>query len=141
MIEEDKKRAKNLRDTIFNDSKKLFGGLELDKNTKQRIVDNIAKPQFRDAESGEYYTAIQQYEREHTDDFLAKVGLLFTLTDGFKSLDKLIGSKVKKGIKKGLSDLESKINNTSRDSYGNLQYTSGVNDDESYLGKGIRLAL
>lgn len=48
------------------------------------------------------------------------MGLLFTLTDGFKSLDKLVGSKVKKGIKKGLRDLEDKINNTSRDSYGNL---------------------
>ena len=141
MIEQDKQRAKTLKDTIFNDPKKLFGGLELDKNTKQRIVDNIAKPQFRDPETGTYYTAIQQYEREHTDDFLAKVGLLFTLTDGFKSLDKLIGNKVKKGIKKGLKDLESKINNTSRDSYGNLQFASGVNDEESYLGKGIRLAL
>lgn len=78
---------------------------------------------------------------DNSDEFLAKVGLLFTLTDGFKSLDKLVGSKVKKGIKKGLRDLESKINNTSRDSYGNLQFASGVTDDESYLGKGIRLAL
>lgn len=141
IIEQDKQRAKNLKDTIFNDSKKLFGGLDLDKSTKQKIVDNIAKPQFRDDKTGQYFTALQQYEREHTDDFLAKVGLLFTLTDGFKSLDKLVGSKVKKGIKKGLRDLENKINNTSRDSYGNLQFASGVNDEESYLGKGIRLAL
>ena len=141
IIEEDKKRATILKDTIFNNSKKLFGDLDLDKNTKQKIVDNIAKPQFKDPKTGNYYTAVQQYEREHTDDFLAKVGLLFTLTDGFKSLDKLVNSKVKKGIKKGLRDLESKINNTSRDSYGDLQFTSGVNDDESYLGKGIRLAL
>lgn len=136
-----KERAETLKNSMLDSKNKYFGELDIDKATRQKAYDNIAKPIYRDPKTGEVFTAIQKYEIDNSDEFLAKVGLLFTLTDGFKSLDKLIGTKVKKGIKKGLRDLESKINNTSRDSFGNLQFASGVNDDESYLGKGIRLAL
>lgn len=139
--QERKERANSLRSSMLDAKNKYFSDLEIDQATRQKAYENISKPVFRDPNTGEVFTAIQKYEMDNSDEFLAKVGLLFTLTDGFKSLDKLVGSKVKKGIKKGLRDLESKINNTSRDSYGNLQFASGVTDDESYLGKGIRLAL
>lgn len=143
-IEEENKRkarAAKLKDSIFDDNQKFFGEITLDNATKQKVFDNISKPIYKDPETGEFYTAVQKFESEHSDEFLAKLGLIFTLTDGFKNLDGLVKGKVKKEVKRGLRDLEGKINNTSRDSYGNLRFSSGVDDKESYLGKGIRLAL
>lgn len=136
-----KERTENLKKSIFDNKNKFFGDLELDQATRQRVFDNISKPVYKDPKSGETFTAIQKFEMEHSDEFLVKLSLLFTLTDNFKSLDKLVDSKVKKGIKRGLKDLEGRINSTSRDANGNLRYTSGVDDTESYLGKGIKLAI
>lgn len=136
-----KERATKLRDNIFDDKQKFFGEIELDQATKQRVFDNISKPIYRDPKTGEYYTAVQKFESEHSDEFLAKLGLVFTLTDGFKNLDGLVKGKVKKEVKRGLKDLEGRINGTSRDKYGNLEFSSGVNSEESYLGKGVKLAL
>lgn len=136
-----KERADQLKSSMLDAKNKYFDDLDIDQATRQKAYENISKPIYRDPKTGEVFTAIQKYEMDNSDEFLAKVGLLFTLTDGFKSLGKLVNSKVKKGIKKGLRDLENKINNTSRDSFGNIQFASGTNDDESYLGKGIRLAL
>lgn len=136
-----KERTENLKKSIFDNKNKFFGDLELDQATRQRVFDNISKPVYKDPKSGETFTAIQRFEMEHSDEFLVKLSLLFTLTDNFKSLDKLVDSKVKKGIKRGLKDLEGRINSTSRDANGNLRYTSGVDDTESYLGKGIKLAI
>jgi hypothetical protein len=68
------------------------------------------------------------------------VGLIFTLTDGFKNLNGLVKGKVSKEVKKGLRELESTINNTQRTSDGNLKLVSGVDEDpESFIGKGYKL--
>ena len=68
-------------------------------------------------------------------DFLKNLGLIFTLTDGFKSLDGLIKGKVRKEVKRGFKELENTLNNTARTSDGNLNYASGVSS-ESFIGKG-----
>ncbi|MBQ9391953.1 MAG: hypothetical protein IJU02_07160 [Lachnospiraceae bacterium] len=136
-----KKRAEQMRDSMLDSKNGYFDDLEIDKNTRLKAYDAIMKPVYRDKDSGETLTAIQKYEREHKEEFLAKIGLLFTLTEGFKSIDKLVDKKAKKAIQKGFKDLEGRINSTARDSYGNLKFTSGVDDSESYLGKGIKLAL
>ena len=133
-------RALNLQKSIMDNDKFFGGDIVLDKATRKKVYDNISKPVYRDPKTGELYTAIQKYELDNSDDFLAKLGLVFTLTDGFKNLNGLTKGKIKKEVGKGLRDLERRINNTSRDSYGNLKYSSGV-DDDSYLGKGIKLAL
>ena len=138
--EERKKRATKFKETILNSKNSLFDGVDLDSATRQKIFDNITKPVYKDPSTGEAYTAIQKYELDNSEEFLMKLGVLFTVTDGFKNIDKLVGGKVKKGVKRGLKDLESRINNTSRDSSGNLQYTSGVEDTETYIGKGVKLA-
>ena len=138
---ERKAKAEQLKTSILDTKNKFFDELDVNTSTRQKIYDNISKPVYRDPDTGELYTALQKYELDHGDDFLAKVGVLFTLTDGFKSLDKLINSRVKKGIKKSLRDLEDKISNTARDADGNLRFSAGVDDPESYLGKGLRLAL
>ena len=124
-----------LKKAILED-KKVFGEIQLDKATRQKVLDNISKPTYRDKETGELFTALQKYEMDNKVDFIKNVGLLFTLTDGFKNLDKLVQGKVKSEVKKGLRELEHTLNNTSRSSDGNLKFVSGVSDDpESFIGK------
>ena len=136
---ERKEQAEKLKSSILND-KDVFGDLSVDKSTRQKIYDNIAKPVYKDPETGEYFTAIQKYEMENRTDFLKNIGLLFTLTDGFKNLDGLVKGKVKKEVKKGLRELEYTLNNTARTSDGNLKFVSGVDEDpESFIGKGWNL--
>lgn len=136
---ERKEQAEKLKSSILND-KDVFGDLSVDKSTRQRIYDNIAKPVYKDPETGEYFTAVQKYEMENKTDFLKNIGLLFTLTDGFKNLDGLVKGKVKKEVKKGLRELEHTLNNTARTSDGNLKFVSGVDEDpESFIGKGWNL--
>ena len=137
--QERKEQAEKLKSSILND-KDVFGDLSVDKSTRQKIYDNIAKPVYKDPETGEYFTAIQKYEMENRTDFLKNIGLLFTLTDGFKNLDGLVKGKVKKEVKKGLRELEHTLNNTARTSDGNLKFVSGVDEDpESFIGKGWNL--
>ena len=132
---ERKGQAEKLKSSILND-KDVFGDLSVDKSTRQKIYDNIAKPVYKDPETGEYFTAIQKYEMENRTDFLKNIGLLFTLTDGFKNLDGLVKGKVKKEVKKGLRELEHTLNNTAGTSDGNLKFVSGVDEDpESFIGK------
>lgn len=133
-VEKRKKQAEELKSSIMQD-KKLFGELELDKSTRQRIYDNIAKPVYKDPKTGELLTAIQKYEAENRTEFLKKLSIVYTLTDGFKSLDGLVKNKVRKEVKKGFKELENTLNNTSRTSDGNLNYSSGV-DSESFISKG-----
>lgn len=136
---ERKEQAEKLKSSILND-KDVFGDLSIDKSTRQKIYDNIAKPVYKDPETGEYFTAIQKYEMENRTDFLKNIGLLFTLTDGFKNLDGLVKGKVKKEVKKGLRELEHTINNTVRTSDGNLRFVSGVDEDpESFIGKDWKI--
>lgn len=136
-----KEQAEKLKKSILED-KKFFGEIEVDKTTRQKVFDNISKPVWKDPETGEYYTALQKYEMDNHSDFMKNVGLLFTLTDGFKSLDKLVKGKVKKEVGKGLKGLEHVLNTTSRDSNGNLKFVSGIQEDpESFIGKGMKLDL
>ena len=129
-----KEQAAQLKTSILTD-KKVFGEIEVDKTTRQRIYDNIAKPVYKDPETGEMLTVIQKYEMEHRTEFLKNLGLIFTLTDGFKTLDGLVKGKVRKEVKRGFRELENTLNNTARTSDGNLNYASGV-DSESFIGKG-----
>ena len=138
-IEERKKDAETLKKNILEEEK-VFGEIQIDKATRQKVFDNISKPVYKDPETGELFTALQKYEMDNRLDFLKNVGLIYTLTDGFKNLDGLIKGKVKKEVRKGLRELETTINNTARTSDGNLKFATGVDEDpESYVGKGWHL--
>lgn len=138
-VEERKKDAETLKKNILEEEK-VFGELQIDKATRQKVFDNVSKPVYKDPETGELFTALQKYEMDNRLDFLKNVGLIYTLTDGFKNLDGLIKGKVKKEVRKGLRELETTINNTARTSDGNLKFATGVDEDpESYVGKGWHL--
>ena len=53
-------------------------------------------------------------------------------------MNKLVKSKVNKEIKRGFRDLENTLNNTARTSDGNINFASGV-DDENSMFKGYKL--
>lgn len=138
-IKERKKDAETLKKNILEEEN-VFGELQIDKATRQKVFDNISKPVYKDPETGELFTALQKYEMDNRLDFLKNVGLIYTLTDGFKNLDGLIKGKVKKEVRKGLRELETTINNTARTTDGNLKFATGVDEDpESYVGKGWHL--
>lgn len=138
-VQKRKEQSEKLKKSILEDNK-VFGDLSVDKSTRQKIYDNISKPIYKDPETGELFTAIQKYEMENKTEFLKNVGIIFTLTDGFKNLNGLIKSKVRKEVNKGLRELEHTLNNTARTSDGNLKFASGVDEDpESFIGKGWNL--
>lgn len=136
---ERQKQAEALKNSIMKD-KQLFGDMELSSEIRKKTFENISKPMYKDQETGEYLTAIQKYEMEHRGDFLKYVGLLFTLTDGFKDFESFTKGKVKKELKKGLRELEKTLNNTSRSADGSFKMVTSAHDDpESFIGKGLKL--
>lgn len=134
-----KKQANTLKKSIL-ESPKVFGEIEIDKNTRQKVFDNISKPIYKDPETGTYYTALQKYEKENKLDFIKNVGVLFTLTNGFKDINKLIKEPVRKQVNKGIRNLEKTITGARRTSDGSLSFVSGVNDDpDSTISPGWTL--
>ena len=134
--QERKNQAEQLKKSIIEE-KKVFGDIEVDKPTRQRIFDNLSKPIYKDEETGTYMTALQKYQHDNPNEFIKNVSTIFTLTDGFKNLNKLVKGKVNKEIKKGFRDLENALNNTARTSDGNINFASGV-DDENSMFKGYK---
>ena len=134
--QERKNQAEQLKKSIIEE-KKVFGDIEVDKPTRQRIFDNLSKPVYKDEETGTYMTALQKYQHDNPNEFIKNVSTIFTLTDGFKNLNKLVKGKVNKEIKKGFRELENTLNNTARNSDGSINFASGV-DDENSMFKGYK---
>lgn len=127
-----KKQSTDLRKQMLED-KEIFEGITMDKITRQKAYENIAKPVFK-TEDGEYLTAIQKYEVDNPIEFRKKLGVIFTLTDGFKNLDMLVKGKVKREVKNSLRELEHTLKNTNRPK-GNPSFVgSSQEDPESYSG-------
>jgi hypothetical protein len=70
---------------------------------------------------------------------LKNVSLIYTLTDGFKNLDKIIKGKVRKEYNKNLRELEHTLTNSGRPFDGNLTFVGGVSDSESSIPHGWKL--
>ena len=137
---ERKKQAEKLQNSIMKD-KNLFGDLDIDFNTRKKVYESIAKPVYRDPERGDL-TAIQKYEMEHPGEFLKYAGLIFTLTNGFKDFSSFTKGMVKKQVRKGLRDLENKLNTTKRNTNGSLKMvTTAKEDPESWINGDFKLAL
>jgi hypothetical protein len=139
--EELKAKAERLKKSILEGDMKFFEDVDVSKDIRQKAFDAISKPIYKDPKTGEAYTAVQKLELDNSEEFLAKLGLIYALTDGLTNIEGLVKKKVKKEVKRGFSELENKINSTRRDSRGNLRFASGVDDAESILGKGMKLDL
>lgn len=113
--EEDMKKAK---DTLLKGSN-ILGDIEVDAKTRQQAFDNWMKPTHR-TENGTYQSEIQKYIAENPTDFQMKVALLFTMTEGFTKMGKVIQQAVKKEKKKAIQELEHTVNNTQRTPSGTI---------------------
>lgn len=132
-------QSKQLKESILGKDS-ILGDATWDKSVRQQSYDAITKPVYTDKITGEVLTAVQKYQRENTNEFLKTVGLIYTLTDGFKDLSGLSKKQVNKQIKSSIKELESTLNNTARTSDGNLKFVSGVEEDpNSKIGKGWNL--
>lgn len=138
--EAQKKENEALKAKILNEEK-VYGDIELDAKTRQKIYDNISKPVYKDPETGQYLTAIQKYEAENRQDFLKNLAFFYTMTDGFKNIDALVKGKVKKGVSKGIKDLERVLTSTPAPKEGNLRYMGGSQNSvaDSFLNGKFRL--
>lgn len=135
-IEEIRKESDKLRKSLL-DKDEVFEGVSLNKVTRQKVWDNLTKPVYTD-DNGISYSAIQNYERENKSDFMKKLGVIFTLTDGFKNLDGLVKGKVTKENKKNLRELEHVLKSSQQSFGGPLEFMSGVSDDpEAHLSLNL----
>ncbi len=135
------KQEEKLKKSLLED-KDLMGDMEISKDLRKKVYDNISRPVYKDPETGQYLTALQKYEMDHHEDFIKYVGLFMTLTDGFKDFKSFAKGEVKKQMRKGLRELEQTLSNTRRNSDGSLNLVgSRKSDPESFLDGNFRLAL
>lgn len=119
-----KKQTNDLKDSIFSDDKYL-GEIDLDEKTKKLALKNISEPIYMDRESGQMLTKIQKYEKENRTGFLKNLTLLFTLTDGFTKIDKLVERSIKKRMAKEIENVEDALKNPSRNESNLTMVRSG----------------
>lgn len=119
--EEDMKKAK---ETLLKGTN-ILGDIEVDAKTRQQAFDNWMKPTHR-TEDGSYQSEIQKYISDNPTDFQMKVALLFTMTDGFTKMGKVIQQAVKKEKKKAIQELEHAVNNTQRTPSGTINMKGDV---------------
>lgn len=116
-----------------------FDGVKLDKVTKKKVLDTLNKAIYKD-DNGNVYNKIQKYQMDNREDYIYKLGVIFTLTDGFKDLSGLVKNKVEKEKKKSIRELEHVVNSTSTFSDGSVKFVSGVgNDKNSYSGLTLNI--
>lgn len=134
-IEKEKERKANEINALhkkFKDNKQ-FEGIDVDEATRLKALQNITKVVGKD-EYGNPLTEIQKYQNENREEFLYKLGMLYTLTDGFKNFDRFVAPKVNKEYKKNVKDLANKLNLTNRDMFGNVEQRIDTKDTNSYSG-------
>ena len=128
----------SLQKTIM-ETDEPFDGVKLDKITKKKILDTLNKVVYKD-DNGNVYNKIQKYQMDNKADYIYKLGVIFTLTDGFKDLSGLVKNKIEKEKKKSIRELEHVVNSTSTFSDGSVKFVSGVgNDKNSYSGLTLNI--
>lgn len=130
--EREQEEFNNLKKQIV-DTESFFGGVKVDKNTRQKAYEMLTKPVYKD-ENGNFLTALQKYQREKPQEFMVNMALMCAVTDNFSNVEKLTHSKVKAGLKKGFEELENVLNNTRRNSDGSLNLANGEPDADDREG-------
>lgn len=120
------------------EDKEVFKGISLDSKTRRQAYEVMTKPVDKDADGVER-TAIQKFADENPVEFRKALGVLYTLTNGFTSMDGLLQKQVNKKVKSHLSELENKISNR-RTFNGGLSFAEGNWDNDDKPSKqGWRL--
>jgi len=127
LAEEKTKELSNLKKAILENDEPMIG-VKLDKTTREKVYNVISKP-IHKGEDGKYYTELQKYEKDHKQDFLKNIGILYTLTNGFKNLDTVIKTEVNKKTNSKVKELSHVLNNTSRNVDGSIKFITSESDD------------
>jgi len=133
--EEELKKEQELVESLKKEvleSKNILGGIEIDKKVREKALINITKKVHKDPDTGELLTELQRYQKEHYKEFVANLSLIFTLTDGFKNIEKIASKKINKEMKSNLERLEKTIASTSRNSDGSINFASGISPESSF---------
>ena len=133
-IQEEQNKVKAAREEFKKktlETEEPFTGIKLDKVVRNKVLDNATKPIAKDAK-GNLLTPVQKYINENPIDAQYYMSVLYTLTDGFKNIDKLVGGKVKGETKQSYRNLERVLSSssTSLDS-GNTLFGGLGSDDNS----------
>ena len=131
------KRDTDVRENILK-NEKLFADMNVTPVIRKLAVENIQKPVFTDKE-GNKFSAIQKYEKENPVDFLSKVALFYTITDGFTNIDKITSNTKDKIKSKALNELAGSLAdiNFGLDNSLTLANNLGSNDDENDKGNFV----
>lgn len=123
-------RDTDVRENILK-NEKLFADMNVTPVIRKLAVENIQKPVFTDKE-GNKFSAIQKYEKENPVDFLSKVALFYTITDGFTNIDKITSNTKGKIKSKALNELAGSLAdiNFGLDNSLTLANNLGSNDDD-----------
>lgn len=130
--EEEEARRNSARRRLESD---IMGGDgltgPLSETVRRRIVNNVMTPS-ETLPDGRRVTPLQKYCM--TDPMASRVlGELFTLTGGFRDLGALAGAKVRKGVSRGLADMERRLQQAAPAAGGGLRYMGG--DDGGDAGR------
>lgn len=129
--------AQALKTSIEEDD--YLGDISLDKKTRKKVIDNLSKFKYKDKQTGESYTELQKYEKEHKADFLKYVATLFTMTNGFKDFSAFVKTQVTRENNKSIKELEKKLTGNTHISDGNLSFMGNGGGNDSLFGKGWKL--
>ena len=128
------KRDKDVKENILK-NETLFADLNINQDLRKKALDNIQKPVMTDKD-GNKFSAIQKYEKENPVDFLSKVALLFTITDGFTNISKITKTTESQIKSKALKELEGSLNGNDYGLDGSLTFTNNLGGDDDENDKG-----
>lgn len=121
--EESKVRIEKFKKSLIED-KDAFGGIDVDKNTRQKIFNLIYNPNTT-SNDGRKVSEMTRYFQEHPTDVYKYMAFFYDATDKFTNFNKLFKKQVNMEMKKGLTKLEETINGSSRTASGSLNLSNG----------------
>lgn len=128
------KRDTDVKENILS-NEKIFTDMNINQDLRKKALDNIQKPVYTD-ENGNKFSAIQKYERENPVDFLSKVALLYTITDGFTNIEKIAGNVKSKVKSKAFKELEESLSDPNYGLNGSLTFVNNLGGDDNENDKG-----
>lgn len=128
------KRNTDVKENILN-NEKIFADMNINQDLRKKALDNIQKPVYTD-ENGNKFSTIQKYEKENPVDFLSKVALLYTITDGFTNIEKIAGNVKSKVKSKAFKELEESLSDPNYGLNGSLTFVNNLGGDDNENDKG-----
>lgn len=110
-VKAEKEQSKKI-EKLFLETEEPVKGFKLSEVERKKILKQYSTFVDKD-ENGVPLNAIQKYAKENPVDYQYALHTLFYLTDGFKSLDKVVNKEVQKKTRSALNQLEKQLNNPS----------------------------